>query len=68
MSVLSDTYLAHAKQCARDAREATLENVRERSLRAEAAWRAMADRAISIDQARLRHQVEKAQSLASTDE
>ncbi|MFT3966342.1 MAG: hypothetical protein QM690_10715 [Sphingobium sp.] len=68
MSVLSDTYLARATQCAREAREATLENVRERSLRAEAAWRAMADRAISTDQARLRHQVEKARALASANE
>ena len=40
-----DTYLKRAEQSLADANAATLENVRQRCLRAEAAWRAMADRA-----------------------
>ena len=40
-----DTYLARAEQARVDADEATLANVRERCLRAEAAWRDMAARA-----------------------
>jgi hypothetical protein len=38
-------YLKRAEQALADANSATLENVRERCLRAEAAWRAMAQRA-----------------------
>lgn len=44
MSITRDFYLARAEDCARDADLATLTNVRERCLRAEAAWRSMADR------------------------
>jgi hypothetical protein len=44
MSVTSDFYLARAEECARDARASSLDNVRDRFLRAENAWRAMADR------------------------
>jgi hypothetical protein len=39
------TYLQRAEQALADANAATLENVRQRCLRAEAAWRAMAERA-----------------------
>ncbi|MFL6851285.1 MAG: hypothetical protein ACJ8EH_10565 [Sphingomicrobium sp.] len=39
-----DTYLQRAEQAAADANAATLENVRQRFLRAEAAWRALAER------------------------
>lgn len=38
-------YLARADDCARDAAEARLDNVRDRALRSEAAWREMAARA-----------------------
>lgn len=44
MSATSQFYLTRAAECARDAEKATLENVRERCRRAEAAWRTMADR------------------------
>lgn len=44
MSASSDFYLARADECARDADNAALDNVRERCLRSEAAWRTMADR------------------------
>lgn len=44
MSTTSQFYLTRAAECARDAERATLDNVRERCLRAEAAWLSMADR------------------------
>ena len=40
-----DFYLARAAQSRVEADEATLEHVRERCLRSEAAWTAMAERA-----------------------
>ena len=46
MSATSEFYLTRAEESARDAEGAVLDNVRERCLRAEAAWRAMADRLI----------------------
>lgn len=44
-----DTYLARANEARADAESATLENVRERCLRAETAWRAMADRVVRTE-------------------
>ena len=44
MSATRDFYLIRASECARDAENTTLGNVRERCLRAEAAWLTMADR------------------------
>lgn len=52
MSATSDFYLARAAECARDAEDAELANVRERCLRAEAAWRAMAERILRSEAAR----------------
>ncbi len=46
------TYRDHAARCHAEAAEATLDNVRERCLRAEAAWLQMADRDESIARAR----------------
>lgn len=40
-----DTYLKRADQALAEAKASTLDNVRQRCLRAEAAWRAMAARA-----------------------
>lgn len=40
-----EVYLLRAEQARSEAEEATLENVRDRCLRAEAAWMEMADRA-----------------------
>lgn len=37
-------YLERAEEAAKEAANTTLENVRERALRSEAAWRAMAAR------------------------
>lgn len=44
MSIMSDFYLARAAECALEADTTVLGNVRERALRAEAAWLAMAAR------------------------
>jgi hypothetical protein len=45
-------YREHAARARADAEAATLENVRERCLRAEAAWLDMAKRQENVDRAR----------------
>ena len=40
----SDTFTAHAARCHQEAADAALDNVRDRALRAEKAWAAMAAR------------------------
>lgn len=45
-------FRANAAQCRADAESATLANVRERCLRAEAAWLDMADRQERVESAR----------------
>ncbi len=60
MSTTSDFYLARAAEMAEEARKATLENVRERCLRSEAAWRSMADRTARSEKMRMRLAEEKA--------
>lgn len=44
MSATSEFYLARVAQCDREASETDLTNVRDRWVRAKAAWQAMADR------------------------
>lgn len=44
MSATSEFYLARAADSAREAEAATLDNVRERALRSQTAWLAMANR------------------------
>ena len=46
-------YLARAAQARADAEVATLEHVRERCRRSEAAWTALADRAARSEQMRI---------------
>jgi hypothetical protein len=46
-------YDERAREAAREATVATLDNVRERALRSEKAWRVMADRALTIEQDRV---------------
>lgn len=60
MSVTSNFYLARAAECARDAEQATLNNVRERCLRAEAAWRSTAARLLSSEMERSKQAAVKA--------
>ncbi len=45
-------YEERAEEAAQEARKATLQNVRERALRSEAAWRDMAERAIQVEKGR----------------
>ncbi len=66
MSANHDFYLARAAEARADAEAAKLDNVRERSLRAEAAWTAMADRAGRSDRARERLADEKAAAAPAT--
>ncbi len=48
----SDLYAARAAECREQAAAATLDNVRDRCLRAESAWTAMADRSARTEVAR----------------
>lgn len=68
MSAASDFYLERAAACAREAQEAELANVRERCLRAEAAWLAMAERILKTEAARDRNAAVKAALFGPTDE
>ena len=58
MSNTSDFYLARADECARDAARAQLENVRERHLRSETAWRALAEQLLFADRLRKAREAE----------
>ena len=68
MSATSDFYLAQAEKCDGDAAGTMLVQVRDRSLRAAAAWRAMADKLIRAETARAEkeRQVETARNDAAT--
>lgn len=63
MSDQSSVLRAHAAQARSDAIAATLDNVRDRCLRAEAAWLAMAERIERTETARQRREAEKAAAL-----
>lgn len=61
-----DRYMDLAAQARADADQATLANVRERCLRAEAAWTVMAQRAERTERLRVAHEVAKAHEAAKT--
>ncbi|HEY1124854.1 MAG TPA: hypothetical protein VGE65_04420 [Sphingobium sp.] len=61
MSATSDFYLLRANENAKAAAETNLVNVRERCLRAESAWRTMADRLIETEKKKKDDALEKAQ-------
>jgi hypothetical protein len=61
MSVTADFYLQRADENALAARETNLVNVRERCLRAEAAWRTMAERLIEVEKKKKADALEKMQ-------
>ncbi|HYJ29926.1 MAG TPA: hypothetical protein VEW25_06250 [Allosphingosinicella sp.] len=65
MSAQSDFYRARAIDARADAESALLDNVRERCLRAAAAWESMADRAARTSTMRDRQDAEKAERLAA---
>ncbi|MGB7408121.1 MAG: hypothetical protein WA908_06405 [Pontixanthobacter sp.] len=52
MSQNFEFYDTRAKEAAAEAEKATLDNVRNRALRSETAWREMADRAKQMEQER----------------
>jgi hypothetical protein len=56
-------YLARAEQARADADAATLDNVRDRCLRSEAAWNQLAERAAKTEQLRVAHEAAKAAAL-----
>lgn len=64
MSTNQDFYLARAAEARRDADQATLDNVRDRCLRSEAAWNEMAARAGRTDKMRIKAEAEKAAKTA----
>jgi len=65
MSAQSDFYHARAVDARADAESALLDNVRERCLRAAAAWESMADRAARTSRLRDRQETEKAERAAA---
>jgi hypothetical protein len=67
MSAQHDFYLARAAEAKAAADTATLDNVRERSLRSEAAWSAMAARAERGEKMREKLNGEKAAAAADRE-
>jgi len=65
MSAQHDFYAARAAEARIDADKATLDNVRERCIRAAEAWEAMAARAHRGDVARAKLAAEKAEAAPS---
>lgn len=63
-----DLYLQRAAEARDDADKAQLANVRDRSLRAEAAWMVMAERAERTERLRTAHEVAKAHEAAKAAE
>ena len=59
MSSHYDFYIARAEEARRDADAASLDNVKDRCLRAAAAWQAMAERAHRGDVFRAKQAAEK---------
>ncbi|MFZ1742981.1 MAG: hypothetical protein WAT93_09010 [Pontixanthobacter sp.] len=68
MSQNFDFYNARAKEAAAEAKIATLDNVRDRALRSETAWREMADRAKQMEEDREIARVEREQRQAEAAE
>lgn len=60
MSQAFEFYDARARDAAREAQEATLENVRERNLRAEKTWRGLAEQARRVMRDREKAEAERA--------
>jgi len=62
-----DVYLIRAEQARAEAGEATLDNVRDRCLRAEAAWMEMANRAERTERMRVDQAAAKEAAKLSQD-
>lgn len=67
MTTTRSFYVARASEARADAAAASLANVRERCLRAAAAWEAMAERAARTDRMREEAEAKKAALLALTE-
>ena len=65
MSQTFEFYQARADEAAADAQKATLENVRERALRAEKTWRGLAEQARGVAEQRAKTEREKAAQRAA---
>ncbi|QKG70034.1 hypothetical protein [Erythrobacter mangrovi] len=61
-------YVARAEASAAEAKVATLENVRERALRAEATWMGLAKQARAVAKQRMKIETEKAAARAAAAE
>ncbi|MCT2559154.1 hypothetical protein N0B51_09180 [Tsuneonella sp. YG55] len=68
MSQTFEFYDARANEAAADAEAATLDNVRERNLRAEKTWRALANQARKVMVDRQKTEAEKAARRAEEAE
>ena len=68
MSQNFEFYNTRAKEAAAEAAAATLDNVRERALRSETAWREMADRALQMEQEREVARIEREKRQAEAAE
>ncbi|BDA85687.1 hypothetical protein Sa4125_32290 [Aureimonas sp. SA4125] len=67
MALTSEFYLARASECAKEAEDSKLSNVRDRSRRAEAAWLVMAEQSAQREVERdsqLAEKAAKAEALA----
>ena len=64
MSQSFEFYDARADEAAREASEATLDNVRSRNLRAEATWRGLANQALKLQRTREKAVRERAERQA----
>jgi hypothetical protein len=67
MSQTFDFYEARANEAAAEAESATLENVRDRNLRAAKTWRGLADQARKVMTDRARTEREKADRRAAEE-
>lgn len=65
MSQTFEFYDSRAREAAREAKEATLQNVKERNLRAEKTWRALADQAREVALGRAKTELERAQRVGT---
>ena len=68
MSQNFEFYNTRANEAAAEAAAATLENVRERALRSETAWREMADRALQMEKEREVARIEREKRQAEAAE
>lgn len=65
MSQTYEFYSARADAAAKAANEASLDNVRDRELRAEETWRGLAEQARSVSEMRIKVEREKAEARAT---